>query len=531
MEILTVKNLNFAYPLCDTPAVSDVNLTINSGDFVVLAGGTGSGKTTLLRLLKPELTPKGDLSGQILLSGTPVNRDDSCKIGYVMQSPDEQIVTDKVYSELAFGLENAGLLPSVIAGKIAEIACYFGIEDWYDKDISTLSGGQKQLLSLASVMVMNPEVLILDEPTSQLDPIAASNFINTLHKLNTDFSLTIIIAEHRLEELITISNKLVTIEKGSITACGTPREILTSLADDSPLLNTMPAATRLFHKFADEGLCPLTINEGRAFMDIIHSALTALPCDLDNNDKKNISLQFKDVYFRYEKSTPDVLQGVNLTVYESEIFCLLGGNGSGKSTLLNCATRIRRPYSGTIRIYDKKLKDYTGTTLYQNCLSLLPQDVQTVFLRNTVREELEDAGADTVVLGTDMSSLLDKHPYDLSGGEQQLVALSKVLAKKPRLILMDEPTKGLDVVKKEEFVQLLYKLKENGVSVLIVTHDVEFAAECADRCALLFRGRIVSSGTPRDFFSENTFYTTAISRITKGYLDKTVTLSDIRRRH
>ena len=518
MEILTVKNLNFTYPLCNTPAVSEVNLTVNSGDFVVLAGGTGSGKTTLLRLLKPELTPKGNLSGQVLLSGEPVNRSNSAKIGYVMQSPEEQIVTDKVYSELAFGLENMGLKPSVIAGKIAEMACYFGIEDWYDKDVSTLSGGQKQLLSLASIMVMNPDILILDEPTAQLDPIAASNFINTLHKLNSDFSLTIIIAEHRLEELIPICNKLVTIEQGHLTACGNPREILASLSSDSPLLNTMPAATRLFRKFSEEGICPLTVNEGRTYMDMIHPALTTLPCNLDNKENQERALQFKDVYFRYEKSAPDVLQGVNLTVYESEIFCLLGGNGSGKSTLLNCGIGTRKAYSGKIK------------TNSQNNITLLPQDVQTVFLRNTVREELEDAGADTVVLGTDMSSLLYKHPYDLSGGEQQLVALSKVLAKKPRLILMDEPTKGLDVVKKEEFVQLLYKLKENGVSVLIVTHDVEFAAECADRCALLFRGRIVSSGTPRDFFSENTFYTTAISRITRGYLDKAVTLNDIRRK-
>ena len=518
MEIFTVKNLNFTYPLCDTPAVSGVNLTVNSGDFVVLAGGTGSGKTTLLRLLKPELTPKGNISGQILLSGTPVNRDNSCKIGYVMQSPDEQIVTDKVYSELAFGLENAGITPSVIAGKIAEMACYFGIEDWYDKDVSTLSGGQKQLLSLASVMVMNPEILILDEPTAQLDPIAASNFINTLHKLNTDFSLTIIIAEHRLEELIPICSKLVTLEQGSISACGTPREILEALPKSSPLLDMMPAATRLFHNFADKGICPLTVNEGRKLMEIIHPTLTAIPYTTTTDTKMPKALELKNIYFRYEKSAPDVLQNVNLTVYENEIFCLLGGNGSGKSTLLNCVTGTRRPYSGKI-----KLSNNTR-------LSLLPQDIQTIFLRNTVKEELEDVGADTVILDTDMSNLLNKHPYDLSGGEQQLVALSKVLAIKPGLILMDEPTKGLDVVKKDEFVQLLYKLKANGVSVLIVTHDVEFAAMCADRCALLFRGRIVSSGSPRDFFSENTFYTTAISRITKGYLDKTVTLSDIRRR-
>ncbi len=519
MEIFTVKNLNFTYPLCDTPAVSGVNLTVNSGDFVVLAGGTGSGKTTLLRLLKPELTPKGTLSGQILLSGTPVNRDNSCKIGYVMQSPDEQIVTDKVYSELAFGLENAGISPSVIAGKIAEMACYFGIEDWYDKDVSTLSGGQKQLLSLASVMVMNPEILILDEPTAQLDPIAASNFINTLHKLNTDFSLTIIIAEHRLEELIPICSKLVTLEQGSISACGTSREILETLPKSSPLLDMMPAAARLFHHFADKGICPLTVNEGRELMEIIHPTLTAIPYTTTTDTKMPKALELKNIYFRYEKSAPDILQNVNLTVYENEIFCLLGGNGSGKSTLLNCVAGTRRPYSGKI-----KLNNNTR-------LSLLPQDIQTVFLRNTVKEELEDVGADTVILDTDMSNLLNKHPYDLSGGEQQLVALSKVLAIKPGLILMDEPTKGLDVVKKDEFVQLLYKLKANGVSVLIVTHDVEFAAMCADRCALLFRGRIVSSGSPRDFFSENTFYTTAISRITKGYLDKTVTLSDIRRRH
>ena len=527
MEILAVKNLSFTYPLCERSAVNGVSFAVDSGEFVVLCGATGSGKSTLLRLLKREIAPNGEESGEIIFLGKAIGETSPEKIGFVAQRPDEQIVTDKVYSELAFGLENLGLPQNVIARRVAEMASYFGIEDWFERDVSTLSGGQKQLLNLASIMVMNPDMIILDEPTSQLDPIATSDFLGTLKKLNRDFSLTVIIVEHRLEELIPMCDKLLVMNDGILTHNGAPRAVISTLKTNKALLASMPTAARLYHALSENGECPLTLREGRRFVEANYKNGTQAINEPAYTHSKNKALEFKDVYFRYERTLSDVLRGLNFTVYENEIFCILGGNGSGKTTALSCASGTRKIYSGQIRIFDKKLKEYTGQTLYRNCLTLLPQDVQSVFLCNTVREELKDAKANAAALPFDLSHLFDKHPYDLSGGEQQLVALAKVLATKPRLLLMDEPTKGLDAEKKQILIDILRELKAKGVTVLIVTHDVEFAAMCADRCALFFRGDIVSVGTPREFFSENSFYTTAASRMTKGYFANTVTVEDI----
>ncbi len=531
MEILKIEDLTFTYPLCNAPAVKNVSFDVNEGEFVVLCGTTGSGKSTLLRLCKREIAPLGEKSGCIKYKNTPIEeltkKDAACSIGFVMQNPEQQIVTDKVWHELAFGLENMGVPQNVIARRVAEIASYFGIEHWYEKSVSELSGGQKQLLNLAAVMVMDPDILILDEPTAQLDPIATADFIATLKKLNNDFSLTVVIVEHRLEELIPICDRLLVLENGKLLDNGTPRDVISRLKDNDILLCAMPTAARLYHALSADGACPLTVREGRRFIEQNYSNQIRSSDTGKYTHSNRSALEFQDVYFRYEREMPDVLRGVNFTVYENEIFCILGGNGSGKTTSLNAAAGLLKPYSGTVRVFGTKLKEYKNQTLYRECLSLLPQDVQTVFLKNTVREELDDVKADINALPFDISHLYEKHPYDLSGGEQQLVALAKVLATKPKLLLMDEPTKGLDANKKTDMIAILKQLKANGVTVVIVTHDVEFTAMCADRCALFFRGQIVSDGVPDEFFSENRFYTTAASRISKDYYDRTVTVERI----
>lgn len=238
------------------------------------------------------------------------------------------------------------------------------------------------------------------------------------------------------------------------------------------------------------------------------------------------ALSFRDVSFRYDRSSPDVLSGMSFAVREGEICCVLGGNGSGKSTTMAIAAGLRNPWCGTVRVFGKKLKEYRNQSLYRGCLTLLPQDVQTVFLCNTVRDELADAGLQDTILPVDFTPLMDQHPYDLSGGEQQLLALAKVLATKPRLLLLDEPTKGVDAWAKGKLIQVLKQLQQQGMTLLIVTHDVEFASLCADRCLFVFRGQVVSSGTPRQFFARNSFYTTAISRMTRGCYDDAVTVED-----
>jgi len=530
MEILAVKNLSFAYPLCVQNTLDNLSFSVEKGDFTVVCGATGSGKTTLLRMLKRELTPLGEKTGEILYNGKSLKKLDeltsACKIGYVMQRPEQQLVTDKVWHELAFGLENMGLPQQMIRRRVSEMSSYFGIESWFDKSVSDLSGGQKQLLNLAAVMVMQPDILILDEPTAQLDPIAASDFIGTLQKLNRELSLTIILVEHRLEDVIPICDKLLVMEKGKILDYGAARKIAENMRAHPAILQAMPAAVRLYNQLDVPSPCPLTVREGRRFIEEHFKNTVKTKKQEESRHNETPALEFSDVWFRYAREFPDIVRGLDLTVYSGELFCILGGNGSGKTTALGAAAGLNRIYAGNIKVFGKKLKDYKNQSLYRGCLTVLPQDVQTVFLRNTVREELAEVGGNEIELPYDLTPLMDKHPYDLSGGEQQLVALAKVLATKPKLLLLDEPTKGLDAYAKKGIISVLKKLQASGVTIVAVTHDVEFAAQCADRCALFFRGEITSIDTPVKFFAENTFYTTAANRMTRGYYDGVVTVDD-----
>lgn len=531
MEILKIEDLSFSYPLCEKKALKNISFTVERGDFVTVCGATGSGKSTLMRMLKKELIPLGELTGKVYYKGKDLDtlseKETTCSIGFVAQRPEEQIVTDKVWHELAFGLENMGLPKDVIRRRVSEMTCYFGIEDWFEKSVNELSGGQKQLLNLASVMVMQPDILILDEPTAQLDPIAASDFIATLSKLNRDLSLTVVITEHRLEDVIPVGNKLLAMENGEIVKYGETRSAISALYGNKTLIEGMPAAVRIFNNFEINTPCPLTVREGREFIEKnFKNELRSAENKEQKNEKKDAVLEFSDVYFRYERDLPDILRGLDFTVYENEIFCILGGNGSGKSTSLSAAAGINKPYSGNIKVFGKKIKDYKNGDLYKNCLSLLPQDVQTVFLKNTVKEELADVNMDTSDLPYDLSELNERHPYDISGGQQQLLALAKVLSTKPKLLLLDEPTKGLDAYAKKSIMDVLKKLRALGMTIVCVTHDVEFAADCADRCAMFFRGEITSCSSPKEFFSGNSFYTTAANRMTRGYYDGVTTVAD-----
>ena len=531
MEILKIENLSFSYPRCEEKAIENISFSVERGDFVTVCGATGCGKSTLMRMMKKERPPLGEMSGRVYYKGRELHSlpdsETACAIGFVAQRPEEQIVTDKVWHELAFGLENMGMPQDMIRRRVSEMTCYFGIEDWFEKSVSELSGGQKQLLNLASVMVMQPDVILLDEPTAQLDPIAASDFIATLSKLNRDLSLTVIITEHRLEEAIPVSNKLFAMENGKLLEYGETRKTVALLKNNSAFMQGMPAAVRIFNSFDLNVPCPLTAREGRDFIESNFSnEIDALEIQSEKTGKKETVLEFNDVYFKYGKELPDVLRGLDFKVYKGEIFCILGGNGSGKSTCLSVAAGLNRHYSGNVRVLGKKIKDYKKNELYRGCLSLLPQDVQTVFLKNTVKEELDDVKNVGYTLPYDLSALNDRHPYDISGGQQQLLALAKVLFTEPKILLLDEPTKGLDAYAKKEIGEILKKLAESGLSVICVTHDVEFAAEYADRCAMFFRGEITSSGTPAEFFAGNNFYTTAANRMTRGYYKNIATVSN-----
>lgn len=516
MEVFNLKNLSFTYNCSDRKALSDIDLTVNSGDFLLLIGESGCGKTTLLKMLKKELTPYGQTDGEIFYKRKKIEntelRESASQIGFIMQDPDSQIVTDKVYSELAFGLENLGYDSKIIRAKVSEFATYFGLLKSFEQNTSTLSGGQKQLLNLAAVMTMNPEVIILDEPTAQLDPISSLEFINTLKRLNDDFGTTVIIAEHHLQEIFSIANRVAYIEDGRLAEIGSPREIGIRLKG-TKIERTLPSAVRIFNALGGVGECPITVKEGRAFLSDKFDGKDYISIkEIKQADK---IIECKKLWFRYEKKSADILKGCDLAVNKGEIYALLGENGSGKSTLMNIINGALKPYRGKVNRPKR--------------VAYLPQNPKDIFVKDTVVDDLKQINNSykELSVGLNIDNLLTHHPYDLSGGELQRAALCKILLTDPDVLLLDEPTKGLDTFAKNNLGELLRNLTQSGKTVIIVTHDLEFAALYADRCGLLFDGIITSENLTNPFFSSNNFYTTSVSRMTKGIVQNAVTVEDI----
>ena len=541
MEHFKIQNLSFSYPTGKgKKSLDEVSLSIEKGEYVVLCGKSGSGKTTLLRHLKSVLAPHGKRSGGILFNGTPIEkvntRDQSAKIGYVMQNPDDQIVTDKVWHELAFGLESLGCDQKSMRARVAEMACYFGIQDWFHRDVANLSGGQKQLLNLASIMAMQPEVLILDEPTSQLDPIAASDFLNTVRKINIELGTTVIITEHRLEDIFPYADCAIVMDGGRIIANDTPRNIGKLLYEQSnPMFTAMPTPVRVFYNANGQGDCPLTVREGRTWLNNAFTEeprITAFPLDKMEDEIDDPALSLKELWFRYEKDSPDILRGVSMEVPKGSLFAIVGGNGAGKSTTLKAICGICKPYRGKTKVFGKSTDKYKSAELFKNCISMLPQDPKSLFVKKTVREDLAEMTSDekriSEVAGIcQITELLNNHPYDLSGGEQQRAALAKVLLTEPRLLLLDEPTKGMDSFFKETFAAILAKLKEKGITIVMVSHDVEFCAKYADRVSMFFDGQVLTTDTPQRFFGNNSFYTTAANRMSRHLFQNAVTAENV----
>ena len=541
MAHFEIKNLTFSYPTAKgKESLHNVNLTVHKGEYIVLCGKSGSGKTTLLRHLKSVLTPHGKRSGEILFNGVPMEnvsqRDQSSKIGYVMQNPDDQIVTDKVWHELAFGLESLGCDQKTMRSRVAEMACYFGIQDWFHRDVANLSGGQKQLLNLASIMAMQPEVLILDEPTSQLDPIAASDFLNTVRKINIELGTTVIITEHRMEDIFPYADRAIVMDSGSVIADDTPRNVGKLLYEQkNDMFAAMPTPVRVFYGSGGAGDCPLTVREGRNWLSRSFveepKIKTVVEPQLDE-EIENTALSMKELWFRYEKNSPDIMRGVSAEVPTGSLYAIVGGNGAGKSTTLKAICGICRPYRGKVKVFGKPVEKYKSSELFGGTLAMLPQDPKSLFVKKTVREDLEEMTKDktliTEIAATcQIEKLLECHPYDLSGGEQQRAALAKVLLTQPKLLLLDEPTKGIDSFFKETFAEILKELKAKGITIVMVSHDVEFCARYADLVSMFFDGQILTTDHPRRFFGNNSFYTTAANRMSRHVFSMAVTAEDV----
>ena len=530
VEKIKIKNLIFSYPNSEKTALNDINLTINQGEFVTICGKSGCGKSTLLRHLKPILTPHGKTSGEIYFDGKSIydlsDREQAENIGFVMQNPDNQIVTDKVWHELVFGLESLGINSAEIRSKAAEMASFFGIQNWFYENVANLSGGQKQILNLASVMIMNPTLLLLDEPSSQLDPISAHDFFTMLERINTELGVTIILSEHNLSEVFPLSDKVVVMEDGKITAENTPYKIGEELKQNS-MFAALPTPTKIYYSLGNNsGNCPITICDGHKWLEKQQINEHFEFKSEKNRINTEPILELKDVWFRYEKNSDDILKGLSFKVHENEFYAIVGGNGVGKSTALSVISKINKPYRGKVFIND------------DTKVAVMPQNPQSLFLKKSVLEELYDAVFDVekekrkneieyVMKLCELDNLLENHPYDLSGGEQQRVALAKMLLRKPDLLVLDEPTKGFDACFKRKLAMILKSLQKNGMTVLMVTHDIEFCAEYADICAMFFDGNIVSEAPPRKFFAENNFYTTSAKRMADGIIENAVLDKDV----
>lgn len=589
MALFAIENLTFSYPGAAKPVLKNLSLAIPAGSYVALCGRSGCGKTTLLRQLKSVLTPFGSTEGQVLFDGRPLGevdmREQSARIGFVLQNPDAQIVTDKVWHELAFGLENLGCDPVSMRLRVAEMASYFGIQHWFHMDVAQLSGGQKQLLNLASIMAMQPYVLILDEPTSQLDPIAASDFLATVLKINRELGTTVLMAEHRMEEVFPHADTVVLMEEGEIVLSGSPREVGERMQEEArPMKAVLPAPLRIWgavehrpsggdagflgdspqlrrdaaSRFGGErggslggdSPCsfepPLSVREGRAWLGdwcgrhvLPVRSLPEKDGEGAPDDAAALAIEMKEVWFRYGRDLPDVLRGTALSVPAGQFHVLLGGNGTGKSTVLRVLTKALKPYRGSVSLFGRRLGDWRADELFRGCVAMLPQDPMSLFVADSLEDDLLEmlVGAgpgpqqreklEEVAELCEVADLLKAHPFDLSGGEQQRAALAKVLLSNPRILLLDEPTKGIDAVFKEQLAELLRRLADGGMTILMVSHDVEFCARYADKASLFFDGAVASSNSPRRFFSQNSFYTTAANRMSRGFFSNAVTDQDV----
>ena len=534
MGCIQINQLSFTYPEDTEPALQDVSLTIPDGAFFVLCGLSGCGKSTLLRQLKPALAPHGTGSGSIYYNGVRIDkldlRQQSQKIGFVQQNPEYQIVTDKVWHELAFGMESLGYDTGTIRRRVAEMASFFGIQTWFHKSTAELSGGQKQLLNLAAVMVLQPDVLILDEPASQLDPIAASEFLELLGRINRELGTTIVLSEHRLEEALAFATKAAVLDNGRVLAEGSVPDIGAFLRNTRhAMYQAMPCAMQVWAALASQTVsedCPVSVREGNLWLNRYAARHPANACIVHEKpltgEAAEPVIRAKGVWYRYERNDTDVVKGFDFTARKGDRICILGGNGTGKTTALKLLAGLYAPYRGSVT--------HTGTVM------LLPQNPQTMFLKSTVRADLlaalprqeqkEEAILETARL-CGIANLLSRHPYDLSGGEQQRAALAKLLLLQPDILLLDEPTKGFDIAFQQTFASILDALQQRGITVIMVSHDVEFCARYGQQCMLFFDGAVIVSEPARTFFAGNHFYTTAASRIARNLLPEAITAEDI----
>ena len=461
---IEVRGLRFTYPGAGAPVLEGLDWHIPQGAFALLVGGTGSGKSTLLSLLKPEIAPAGERAGELRVVGEDVAdmdvRASAERVGYVFQDPENQIVCETVWHEMAFGLENLGVSRDEMRRRVAETSYFFGLEDWLHRDTDTLSGGRKQLLSLAAVLALRPRVLLLDEPTSQLDPVAEKNFLHALFRVNRELGCTVVVATHQPRPMLEYATCAYRIEGGRVL----------EVAD----------------------LASLGGREGLLASGACRPAQGAAPG----------VAAIREGWFRYDRAAGWVLRGLDVAFSAGAVHAIVGGNGCGKSTMLSVLAKTAKLQRG------RMMRGAASA-------ALLPQNPKALLVAETVRDELmewastcgyDEATAQEQAARLGLAGLEARHPYDLSGGQRQLLALTKLLLIGPELLLLDEPTKGLDLASRRIIAHALRGHAQAGGTVVMATHDLDFAEQVADDIAMMFDGEIACMEPPADFFADNVFY-------------------------
>lgn len=465
MPAIEVRSLSFAYPGADAAVLEGLDWSVPQGAFALLVGSTGSGKSTLLSLLKPEIAPAGERTGDARVLGENVAdmdvRASAERVGYVFQDPENQIVCETVWHEMAFGLENLGVSRGEMRRRVAETSYFFGLEDWLHRDTDTLSGGRKQLLTLAAVLALRPRVLLLDEPTSQLDPVAEKNFLHALFRVNRELGCTVVVATHQPRSMLNYATCAYRIEGGRV------RDVV--------------------------DLASLGSREGLLDLDSCRPAQGAAT---------GAAAAIREGWFRYDRTGGWVLRGLDVTFSSGAVHAVVGGNGCGKSTMLSVLAKTAKLQRGRM---------VRGAA----SAALLPQNPKALLVAETVRDELmewasscgyDEAAAQEQTARLGLAGLEMRHPYDLSGGQRQLLALAKLLLIGPELLLLDEPTKGLDLASRCIIARALREHAQAGGTVVIATHDLDFAEQVSDDVAMMFDGEIACMESPADFFADNVFY-------------------------
>lgn len=541
MALFKVENLTYYYPETDQPALQDINLKINEGEFILLMGNSGCGKSTLLRAFSGLLTDfyGGTIGGSVSYRGKNLAQWPKAQlakeVGFVFQDPEQQLVMTNVEREIAFGLENIGTPPHEIRRRIVETMQFLNISHLRGRSTQQISGGQKQTVVLASVIAMQPNVLLLDEPTSQLDPVAAEEFLHCIKKISSDLGITIIIAEQRLERCLHLADRVLVLEKGRLLSDAAPAEtVKTELKRNEKLL---PAMMRFFAAAGCDDI-PLTVGEGRKRMtDLRFIKKTADCTSVDIAGRRNEAklLELKNVNYTYPQSSAPAVKNVSLNVAPGEFTAVVGENGSGKSTLLKTICGLLRPQRGRINAGGRDAGKISTAELAR-IVGYLSQNPNDYLFHDTVYDEaafsLKVRGLPTaerveeILRKLNLDSVRHVNPRDLSGGERQRVALAAVLVLKPQLLLLDEPTRGLDAALKQQLGTMFKDLTKQGAAVIMVSHDIEFIAEHADRVIIMSEGEIVADGERKQIMNRAIYYAPQINKLFRGLFDGIITFND-----